>query len=158
MATCNVCQQSGYGDLDLLDGVCAVCRQRIAMGVIDPTTGGLPAKIMLTTETAPDIEIDERLEIVTAEVVFGMNLFKDIASALRDTFGGRTETMETAFRNARKTALAELTREAVSIGANAVIAIDLDYSEISGGGRSMLFLVASGTAVRLSEQVQAAAE
>ena len=29
----------------------------------------------------------------------------------------------------------------------AVIAVDLDYSEFSGGGKSMLFLVASGTAV-----------
>jgi len=30
------------------------------------------------------------------------------------------------------------------------VGIDLDYSEISGGGKSMLFLVASGTAVRLA--------
>jgi uncharacterized protein YbjQ (UPF0145 family) len=27
--------------------------------------------------------------------------------------------------------------------------VDLDYSEFSGGGKSMLFLVANGTAVRL---------
>ena len=30
---------------------------------------------------------------------------------------------------------------------NEVIGVDLDYSEFSGGGKSMLFLVASGTAV-----------
>ena len=32
-------------------------------------------------------------------------------------------------------------------GANAVIAVDLDYSEISKGNSSMILLVASGTAV-----------
>jgi len=40
-----------------------------------------------------------------------------------------------------------LKKEALLTGANAVIGVDLDYSEISGGGKSMLFLVASGTAV-----------
>lgn len=29
---------------------------------------------------------------------------------------------------------------------------NLDYSEISGGGKSMLFLVASGTAVKLRQE------
>ncbi|MDD9883321.1 MAG: heavy metal-binding domain-containing protein [Gammaproteobacteria bacterium] len=33
------------------------------------------------------------------------------------------------------------------MGANAVIGVDLDYSEFSGGGKSTLFLAASGTAV-----------
>ena len=41
-------------------------------------------------------------------------------------------------------------QEAHALGADAVVGIDLDYSEISGGGKSMLFLVASGTAVKLS--------
>jgi len=39
--------------------------------------------------------------------------------------------------------------EAMALGAHAVVGVDLDYSEISGGGKSMLFLVASGTAVTL---------
>ena len=30
-----------------------------------------------------------------------------------------------------------------------MVGVDLDYSEFSGGGRSMLFIVANGTAVRL---------
>ncbi|TLF50749.1 YbjQ family protein [Halomonas urmiana] len=43
-----------------------------------------------------------------------------------------------------------LRRETESMGANAVIGIDLDYSEISGGGKSMLILVATGTAVKVT--------
>jgi len=42
-----------------------------------------------------------------------------------------------------------LRREALIVGANAVIGVDLDYSEISGDGKSMLFVVVSGTAVTI---------
>jgi hypothetical protein len=36
-----------------------------------------------------------------------------------------------------------------SLGADAVVGVDLAYSEFSGGGKSMLFVVATGTAVKL---------
>lgn len=107
------------------------------------------ARIILTTESAHNLPVNRRLDIVTAEVVIGMHLFKDIASAFRDTFGGRSATMQQGLRDARKTALEELKLEAHALGADAVVGVDLDYSEISGGGKSMLFLVASGTAVTL---------
>ena len=38
---------------------------------------------------------------------------------------------------------------AAGLSADAVVGVDLDYNEISGGGKGMVFLVASGTAVRL---------
>jgi hypothetical protein len=34
--------------------------------------------IMLTTETAPNLNITKRIEVVTAECAFGMNIFKDL--------------------------------------------------------------------------------
>lgn len=104
--------------------------------------------ILLTTETAPSLNIIKRIDIITAECVYGMNIFKDIFASFTDVFGGRSDSIQSTLRDARKTALAELRKEAASIGANAVIGVDLDYSEISGGGKSgMLFIVASGTAV-----------
>jgi uncharacterized protein YbjQ (UPF0145 family) len=78
-----------------------------------------------------------------------MNMFRDIFAAFTDTFGGRSEASQKVLRDARKTCLLELKKEAAQIGADAVIAVDLDYNEFSGGGKSMLFLVASGTAVRV---------
>jgi len=108
------------------------------------------AGILLTTETAAaDLIIAERLGIVTAECVFGMHMFRDIFAIGRDIFGGRSDAIQNTLKDARKTALDELRIEAAHLGADAVIAVDLDYSEISGGGKSMLFLVATGTAVRL---------
>ena len=107
--------------------------------------------ILLTTETAPDLSITKRIEIVTAECAFGMNIFKDLFAEVRDIVGGRSEAVQKTMRDARRTALFELKREAYAVGANAVVGIDLDYVELSAAG-SMVMLVASGTAVVIDDQ------
>ena len=43
--------------------------------------------------------------------------------------------------------------QAESLGANAVIGVDLDYETISGGTGNMLMVSASGTAVVYSDRV-----
>lgn len=107
-------------------------------------------KILLTTETAPNLPIIERIEIVTAECAFGMNIFKDLFAGVRDIVGGRSEAVQKTMRDARRTALYELKREAHAVGANAVVGVDLDYVELSAAG-SMVMLVASGTAVTIEQ-------
>lgn len=102
--------------------------------------------VILTTETAPDLHIKERIEIVTAECAFGMNIFKDLFAGVRDVVGGRSEAVQKTMRDARRTALYELKLEAHAVGANAVIGVGLDYVELSAAG-SMVMLVASGTAI-----------
>ena len=49
--------------------------------------------ILLTTETAPNLNITKRIEIVTAECAFGMNIFKDLFASVRDIVGGRSEAV-----------------------------------------------------------------
>ena len=46
------------------------------------------------TETAPNLPITKRIEIVTAEVAFGMNIFKDLFAGIRDIVGGRSEAVQ----------------------------------------------------------------
>lgn len=87
--------------------------------------------------------------IITSECVYGMNIFKDILAKFSDVVGGRSNASQEILKDLKKTCLKELRYEAALLGANAVIAVDLDYSEFSGGGKSMLFLVASGTAVTI---------
>lgn len=107
-------------------------------------------KIKLTTGFSfTHHQIEDELGIVTAECVYGMNIFRDMFVGLRDFFGGRSKASQNVLRDARNTCLTELKIEAHDLGADGVIGIDLDYSEISGGGKSgMLLLVASGTAVK----------
>lgn len=150
MAVCAACKKQVH----LIDPAMGVCPQCAAdLDLDDPLTDEeleeALSRIILTTETAHNLPVTERLDIVTAEVVIGMHLFKDIASSWRDTFGGRSKVMQNGLRDAKNTALQELRAEAHQLGADAVVGVDLDYSEISGGGKSMLFLVASGTAVKL---------
>ena len=105
-----------------------------------------------TTPEIPNREIDYSIDLITAECVYGMNIFSDLFMNVRDVFGGRSATVQKAFKDARTTCMNELRREAIEIGANAIVGIDLDYNEISGGGkRGMLLLVASGTAVKLRD-------
>ncbi len=157
MAVCSVCGKDVWR-LDMVKGVCIECKYKqdahnlaAAHEENDKHTHAA-SQIIVTTETAIDLRITERIDVISAEVVIGMNIFKDVASLARDVFGGRSNVMQKGLREARKAALAELRAEALDIGADAVIGVDLDYSEISGGGKSMLFLVASGTAVRLDKQ------
>ncbi len=106
--------------------------------------------IITTSSHLEGYRVTEHLDVVSAECVFGMNVFKDLFAGLRDFFGGRNKSSQKALREARIACLDELRREAGELGANAVIGVDLDYSEISGGGKSMLFLVATGTAVKVT--------
>lgn len=104
--------------------------------------------LIVTTEfSMAEYTVTQRIEVITAECVFGMNLFKDFFAGIRDIFGGRSSSSQKVLRDARRTCLTELRREALIVGANAIVGVDLDYSEISGDGKSMLFVVVSGTAV-----------
>jgi len=116
----------------------------------DTEEQGSSANIILTT--APYLagyEVVENIDIISAECAFGINLFKDLFTKMSDIFGGRSETIQKTLRDARKTCLNELRKEAFYLGADAVIAVKLDYNEFSGNNKSMLFLAASGTAVKI---------
>jgi len=105
--------------------------------------------VLTTTANVPNKEIKEVVAIVSAEVAVGMNIFKDMFSAVRDVVGGRAGAVQNTLSDLRGQAFDELRQEASRVGADAVVGVDLDYSEFSGGGRSMLFIVANGTAVKL---------
>lgn len=112
---------------------------------------GAESVIVTTTHTVTKREIAYEIDIVTSESVIGVNIFRDIFSGVRDIVGGRAQAQQKVLREMRSTCLRELRLEALEIGADAVVGVDLDYSEISGGGKNMLMLVASGTAVKLEQ-------
>jgi uncharacterized protein YbjQ (UPF0145 family) len=159
MARCERCNVNlSFGHLG---HYCAKCtapnaiKTSVASGQqrsVDAETKARINAILLTTETAPNLNITKRIEIVTAECAFGMNIFKDLFAGVRDIVGGRSEAVQKTMRDSRKTALYELKLEADRVGANAVVGVDLDYVELSAAG-SMVMLVASGTAVIIEEKL-----
>lgn len=169
MAKCKQCSvEMGFADklnAKSYQGLCRQCTEANRQQAAQIASGVPPEKlaaqeernaaierILLTTETFPqDLQILERVEIVTAECAFGMNIFKDLFAGVRDIVGGRSEAVQKTMRDSRRTVLYELKREAYEVGANAVIGVDLDYVELSAAG-SMVMLVASGTAVKVAER------
>lgn len=102
--------------------------------------------IVTTTSTIEGHPVVKYLGIVTGETIFGANVFKDIAASFTDIFGGRSKSYENTLTEARENALREMVEAARSMGANAVIGVDLDYETVGQNG-SMLMVNASGTAV-----------
>ena len=102
--------------------------------------------LLTTTPTVEGHPVKQYLCIVTAETIIGANVVRDFMAGMRDFFGGRSNSYEEVLREAKQTALNELSQRAAAIGANAVVGVDLDYETVGSGG-SMLMVVCSGTAV-----------
>tara|TARA_R110002073_G_scaffold123234_1_gene266762 strand:+ start:57119 stop:57436 length:318 start_codon:yes stop_codon:yes gene_type:complete len=104
--------------------------------------------ILTTTNNIEGHPVKEYLGLVTGETIIGANIFKDIFASIRDVVGGRSGSYERVLREAKDTAIQEMTDEALRKGAGAIIGIDLDYETVGASG-GMLMVTASGTAVRL---------
>jgi len=108
-------------------------------------------KILLTTSSQLEgYQITEYLDVVFGEAIVGANIFRDLLAAVRDIVGGRSGAYEAELRKAREIALGELEQAAAAMGADAVIAVDVDYETVGQG--NMLMVTASGTAVRTSRR------
>jgi len=103
--------------------------------------------ILTTTNNLETHKVTDYLGIVTGETIIGANIFKDFFAGIRDIVGGRSGSYEKVLREAKDTALKEMQEQAMRLGANAVIGIDLDYETVGPNG-GMLMVTASGTAVK----------
>lgn len=102
--------------------------------------------LLSTTNNIEGKTITTYYGIVSGETIIGANIFKDIFAGIRDIIGGRSNSYEKVLREAKDTALKEMTEQAMRMGANAVIGIDIDYETVGSNG-SMLMVTACGTAV-----------
>jgi uncharacterized protein YbjQ (UPF0145 family) len=104
--------------------------------------------ILTTTPTIEGRTIVEYKGVVFGEVIAGVDFLRDIAASIRNIVGGRSGSYEEELINAREQAMDEMRQRAQSMGADAVVGIDIDY-EVLGSNNGMLMVTASGTAVRL---------
>lgn len=107
----------------------------------------IDAILVTTAHTLQGIEVTKYLGFVSTECAYGMNMFKDMFANVRNLVGGRSAAVEDTMRDSREAVLLDLKREAYAKGANAVIAVDLDYTQLGAGGNMMVLVTASGTAV-----------
>lgn len=90
----------------------------------------------------------ETLGLVTGRSTTGTGMFSDVASAFTDLFGAQSKTYNSKLQSGENICRAALRLQAIEMGGNAVLGVDVDYAEV-GGQRAMLMVCMTGTAVRL---------
>lgn len=104
--------------------------------------------LLTTTNNVEGKTISSYYGMVSGEAIIGANIFKDFFASITDIVGGRSGAYEKSLKDAKNIAVQEMVDAAKAMGANAVIAIDLDYETV-GKDSGMLMVSASGTAVKI---------
>jgi uncharacterized protein YbjQ (UPF0145 family) len=107
------------------------------------------AESVLVT-TTPSVEghrVTSYLGIESVEIVIGTGFFSELSGDVSDFFGQRSKGFEGKLQDAKRVAFHLLRTRAAGKGANAVIGIDLDYTEFSG---NRIGLILNGTLVRVT--------
>lgn len=121
-------------------------RSASMLASLPPPTPQASPVVLTTAPSLDGHQAFETLEIISAECVLGMNALKDALADLRDLFGGRSKGVQDSLKKARELCVDGLKEEARKLGADAVVGVAFSFTEL--GGRSMLLVVATGTAVR----------
>jgi uncharacterized protein YbjQ (UPF0145 family) len=88
------------------------------------------------------------IKLVTAQCVTGTGALTELTNLFYEFLGTESTRMDNKIKNGENTCTYRLRIEAVKAGANAVIATDIDYAELSGM-RDMIMVCMSGTAIKL---------
>ena len=101
---------------------------------------------IVNTETVPGREIEESLGIARGNTVKARNVGRDITQSIRNITGGELKAYSELLTDARDEALERMIEDAERLGADAVVNVRMESSEIANGGSEV---IAYGTAVRL---------
>lgn len=105
--------------------------------------------IITTTPTIEGHPIKSYLGAINVNVVIGTNFFSDFAASFTDVFGGNSGTYQRKMDAMYESAQKELEKKARRMGCNAIVGFKTDFDEISGKGKSMFMLSATGTACKI---------
>ena len=102
--------------------------------------------IVTVTNNIEGCPIEKYLDTICTNIVVGTNVFSDFAASLTDFFGGFSGSYKGKLELIYNEATKELKNKAKNLGANAIVGFSIDFDEISGNGKSMFMVSASGTA------------
>jgi uncharacterized protein YbjQ (UPF0145 family) len=91
----------------------------------------------------------EVLGMVTGQAVTGTGVISEFTSSFTDLFGAQSNRYNNKLKAGEAMCAAQLRKQTLDIGGNAIIGTDIDYSEV-GGEKGMLMVCMAGTAVRLN--------
>jgi len=88
------------------------------------------------------------LEMVTGQSTTGTGVISEFTSSFTDLFGAQSGRHNEKLKSGEDMCFTQLRKQALDVGGNAVIATDIDYSEL-GAGKGMIMVCMAGTAVKL---------
>lgn len=104
--------------------------------------------LVVTTEHIPGYQVERTLGQTFGVIVRSRGLGGNVVASLRSLVGGEITEYTEMLEDARKDAIDRLVKNAHAMGANAVVMMRFDSSEI---GQTMSEVVAYGTAVVVRE-------
>lgn len=146
MARCIKCNEV-YSEFYLNDGVCEDCTVTKNIDIIKENEDY--NSIIITTENILDLNIENRITIISAQRIFGINIVKDLFSFVRDIVGGRVNSLEEALNDANEQIFNEFKQKAYKLGGNAVIGIKVEHTYNNANNGSILSVFATGTVVKI---------
>lgn len=110
-------------------------------------------EVMMSTSSflTHNTQVIANYGIVTSTIISGTNIFRDLLAGVRDIVGGNSLTYMNKLEDLKEQAICELKKKAAKVDCNAVISVSIDTEEISGQGKGMLMITATGTAVKVKE-------
>lgn len=106
--------------------------------------------IMVTSASSFEgYEIKEYVEFVSHQVAFSSNFMQELAANIADSVGGEGKALNDKLEEATESAMNEFISIVKEKGANAVINIKINYTNLSGNVASVFI---SGTAVKVEKQ------
>lgn len=103
--------------------------------------------VVTSTPRIDGYYVEKYLGIESVEFVIGTGIFSEVSTSISDFFGARSSAFERKLQEAKKHAMDALKFLAAEKGANAVLAVDLDYSEFSG---NRIALIINGTLAKVA--------
>lgn len=157
MATCKGCGKV-FSVMEMKDGYCKNCltdemiahseEKEIRIQKLQSNRNELN-KIIVTTETSINLEIERRIDLISSECIYGINIVKDLFSGIRDIVGGNIVSLEKSLKDAKTKVLNDLKEEAYLLGGDAIIAIKIEHTYNNAGSGSIMSVLATGTVVKL---------
>lgn len=90
----------------------------------------------------------EVIGIVTGQSTTGTGVVTEFTSSFADLFGVQSNRYNKKIKVGEELCFSQIRKQTLDLGGNAVIATDIDYSEI-GGDKGMVMVCMTGTAIKL---------
>jgi uncharacterized protein YbjQ (UPF0145 family) len=104
--------------------------------------------IITSSYSVEGYKISRYIQFVSVEVVIGTGLFSEFKASFSDFFGSRSRAFQSKLSKIKALAIQELKEKARYLNGDAVISVDLDYTNFT---QNIIGLIISGTVVTLNK-------